>query len=75
MKRVGVLDVEAFFPSRDRFALAMTLNNLLASPGFAAWMEGEPLDVQSLLYPREGKPRVAIVSVGPCALALSSRTA
>ena len=63
VKRVGVLDVEAFFPSRDRFALAMTLNNLLASPGFAAWMEGEPLDVQSLLYTREGKPRVAIFSI------------
>ena len=63
VKRVGVLDVEAFFPSKDRFALAMTLNNLLASPGFAAWMEGEPLDVQSLLYTREGKPRVSIFSI------------
>ena len=63
VKRVGVLDVEAFFPSRDRFALAMTLNNLLAAPAFAAWMEGEPLDVQSLLYTREGKPRVCIFSI------------
>jgi hypothetical protein len=63
MKRVGVLDVEAFFPSKDRFALAMTLNNLLAAPGFAAWMEGEALDVQSLLFTREGKPRVAIFSI------------
>jgi hypothetical protein len=63
VKRVGVLDVEAFFPSKDRFALAMMLNNLLASPGFAAWMEGEPLDVQSLLYTREGKPRVSIFSI------------
>jgi hypothetical protein len=63
MKRVGILDVEAFFPSKDRFALAMTLNNLLAAPGFAAWMEGEPLDVQSLLFTREGKPRVSIFSI------------
>ncbi len=63
VKRVGVLDVEAFFPSKDRFALAMTLNNLLAAPGFAAWMEGEPLDVQSLLYTPEGKPRVSIFSI------------
>jgi hypothetical protein len=63
IKRVGVLDVEAFFPSKDRFALAMTLNNLLAAPGFAAWMEGEPLDVQSLLFTREGKPRVSIFSI------------
>ena len=44
VKRVGVLDLEAFFPSKDRFALAMSLNNLLAAPGFGAWMEGEPLD-------------------------------
>ena len=55
VKRVGVLDVDAFFPAKDRFALAMTLNNLLAAPGFAAWMEGEPLDIQTLLFTKEGK--------------------
>jgi hypothetical protein len=63
VKRVGVLDLEAFFPSKDRFALAMALNNLLAAPGFEAWMEGEPLDVDGLLHTPEGKPRVAIVSI------------
>ncbi|MGE0191742.1 MAG: ATP-binding protein [Planctomycetota bacterium] len=61
--RVGVMDLESFFPAKDRFGLAMTLNNLLASPGFASWVEGEPLDVQRLLYTPEGKPRVAIVSI------------
>jgi hypothetical protein len=63
VKRVGVLDLEAFFPSKDRFALAMALNNLLAAPGFGAWMEGEPLDVDGLLHTPAGKPRVAIVSI------------
>jgi hypothetical protein len=63
VKRVGVLDVDAFFPSKDRFALAMTLNNLLAAPGFAAWMEGEPLDIGSFLFTRAGKPRVSIFSI------------
>jgi hypothetical protein len=63
VKRVGVLDLEAFFPSKDRFALAMSLNNLLAAPGFGAWMEGEPLDVDGLLHTPAGKPRVAIVSI------------
>jgi len=63
VKRVGVLDLDAFFPSKDRFALAMALNNLLAAPGFGAWMEGEPLDVGNLLHTPEGKPRVAIVSI------------
>ena len=43
------MDLESFFPAKDRFALAMPLNNLLASPGFEAWMEGEPLDIDALL--------------------------
>jgi hypothetical protein len=41
----------------------MTLNNLLASPGFAAWMEGDPLDVQKLLYDSAGHPRLSIISI------------
>ena len=63
MTRVGVLDVESFFPSKDRFELAMSLNNLLAAPGFSSWMEGEPLDIQQILHTPEGKPRVAIFSI------------
>ena len=61
--RVGVLDLEAFFPEKDRFALAMRVNGLLAAPSFALWLEGEPLDIATMLYTPEGKPRVAIVSV------------
>jgi hypothetical protein len=62
-EKVGVVDLESFFPAKERFALAMQLNNLLASPGFSAWMEGEPLDIQRLLYTPEGKPRLAILSI------------
>ncbi len=58
--KIGVLDLDAFFPPNDRFVLAMTLNNLLASPGFSAWLDGVPLDLQEILYTRTGKPRVAI---------------
>ena len=61
--KVGFLDLESFFPAKDRFELAMSLNNLLASPSFAAWMEGEALDIQKLFYTEEGKPRLAIVSI------------
>ncbi len=61
--RVGVMDLEAFYPASDRFALAMRINGLLASPGFASWMEGEPLDIGSVLYTPEGKPRVGIFSI------------
>ncbi len=62
-ERIGVMDLESFFPARDRFELAMTLNNLLASPGFAGWMEGESLDVGRLLYTAEGRPRLSILSI------------
>ena len=63
VSKVGVMDVESFFPSKDRFALAMKLNNLLAAPGFQTWMEGETLDIQQLLYTSSGKPRLAIFSI------------
>ncbi|MBM3765457.1 MAG: DUF87 domain-containing protein [Acidobacteria bacterium] len=61
--RIGVLEIEAFFPSKERFELAIALNNLLASPGFEAWLEGEPLDIGSLLYTSTGHPRHAIFSI------------
>ncbi|HMP71870.1 MAG TPA: DUF87 domain-containing protein [Kiritimatiellia bacterium] len=61
--RVGVFDLETFYPAKDRLGLAMMINNLLASPGFSAWITGEPLDVQRLLYTPEGKARVSILSI------------
>ena len=41
----------------------MRLNNLLAAPGFEAWIEGQPLDAQGLLYTDSGKPRVSVMSI------------
>ena len=63
MTKVGVMDLDSFFPSKDRFELAMSLNNLLAAPGFSTWMEGEPLDVQQILHGPDGKPRISIFSI------------
>ncbi len=63
LRRIGVIDVEAFFPAKDRFNLAMQLNSLLASPGFASWLQGEPLDVGRLLHSAAGQPRVSIFSI------------
>ncbi len=63
LDRVGVLDLETFYPARERFALALRLNNLLASPGFKAWSEGEPLDADTLLFGPSGKPRVSVLSI------------
>ena len=58
--KLGVFDVNTFFPEKDRFALAMQLNNILASPSFQVWIEGQPLDIPSLLYTPEGKPRHSV---------------
>ncbi len=62
-EKIGVFDLESFYPAKDRFSLAMALNNLIASPGFSAWTEGEPLNVQRLLYTPSGKPRIVILSI------------
>lgn len=61
--KIGVLDLDSFYPSKERFALAMQLNNLLASPGFSAWLEGDALDVDQMLHSPGGKPRLAIFSI------------
>lgn len=61
--KIGVLDLDSFYPAKDRFALVMALNNLLASPGFSAWLEGEALDIGQILYTPQGKPRIAIFSI------------
>jgi hypothetical protein len=63
MKQVGVLDIESFYPSKDRTSLAMMLNNVLASPSFKAWLEGVPLDVNRFLYNEQGKPCVSVFSI------------
>jgi hypothetical protein len=61
--KIGVLNLDSFYPSKERFALAMQLNNLLAAPGFSAWLEGEALDVGQMLHSPGGKPRLAIFSI------------
>jgi len=58
IRKIGVENVDNFFPEEKRNDLAMKLNNLIASPGFAAWLEGEPLDIQRMFYTPEGKPRL-----------------
>ncbi|MEZ6087723.1 MAG: DUF87 domain-containing protein [Pirellulaceae bacterium] len=61
--RVGVIALDAFMSASDRTKLAMRLNNLLASPAFATWLEGEPLSIERLLYTNDGKPRLSILSI------------
>src|SRR3954470_8239726 len=62
-EKLGAFHLETFFPAKERLKPAMQLNNLIASPGFATWMAGEPLDAQRLLFTADGKPRISIISI------------
>jgi len=61
--RIGVFDLDVFYPARDRQALALRFNAVLASPTFDVWVHGVPMDIGALLYTPQGRPRVAIISV------------
>ena len=62
-ERVGIMELDDFYPKKDRTDLAMTINNLLASPTFSSWLEGEALDIKRMLHTPEGKPCISIVSI------------
>jgi hypothetical protein len=61
--RLGVLDVDAVVPPKDRAALAVAINGALASPSMAGFVDGAPLDIQSLLYGPDGRPRMSVLSI------------
>ena len=60
MERLGAFPMESFFPEKERFSLAILLNNFLAAPSFQVWQQGQTLDIGELLYPKSGKPRHSI---------------
>lgn len=61
--KMGVMELENVYPGKERFGLAMALNNLVAAPGFAAWTTGQPLDLGAMLFTPDGRPRHAIFSI------------
>ncbi|QDT76983.1 AAA-like domain protein [Gimesia maris] len=61
--KIGFLNLDMFYPAKDRMQLSLQLNNLLASPGFEAWMQGEALNIERLLMTKQGKPRISILSI------------
>ena len=64
LRKLGVYELEAFYPAKERAKLAMTLNGLLASRSFSAWGEGPDLDIDRLLRSADGaRPACAIVSL------------
>ena len=61
--KVGIFDLETFFPQSERLKLALKLNTIIANPSFKSWIEGEPLDISNLLYDESGKAKVSIFSI------------
>jgi hypothetical protein len=63
VRKIGVLELDSYYPADDRMKLAMKLNGLLASPAFASWLVGERIDIASMLRTPDGRPRCAVVSI------------
>lgn len=61
--KIGVFDVEKFYPSNDRMKLAVKINTLLASPDFKAWLNGERLNIGKMLFDKNGKARCNIFTI------------
>ena len=61
--RVGVMELDDFCSKKERHSLAITLNNLLASPSFSSWLKGESIDVKRMLHTSQGKPCISILSI------------
>ena len=60
IQKLGVFDVDTFYPEKDRFELAMAFNSLIAAPSFQAWLQGESLDIDRLLFTEDGTPKHSI---------------
>ena len=61
--QLGVMPIDTFYPEKDRLELAMLLNGLIASPTFASWKQGDPMDIGALFHTPDGKPQVSIVYI------------
>ncbi|NMC59342.1 MAG: DUF87 domain-containing protein, partial [Candidatus Methanofastidiosa archaeon] len=59
-RTLGVFEIDTFIPSKDRMALSMKLNSLIASPSFKNWLEGQPLDISGFIKNKDGKIRHSI---------------
>ena len=62
-EKIGMLSLDAFYPQNERMKLATLFNGVVASVTFSAWLKGEALDIQNMLYDEEGKAKIAIFSI------------
>lgn len=63
INKIGILDLEQFYPQAEREKLALSFNNLLAAPSFSNWLKGESLNINNLLYTESGQAKVSILSI------------
>ncbi len=49
LQRLGIMDLDTVIPAKERTALAMKLNALLASPSLGLWRRGETMDLDAFV--------------------------
>jgi molybdopterin converting factor small subunit len=62
-EKIGMLDLDAFYPQNERMKLATLFNSVISSVTFSSWIKGEPLNIQNMLYDENGKAKIAIFSI------------
>ena len=62
-EKIGMLQLKTFYSQKDRMKLAMLFNNVISSVTFSSWIQGEPLDIQNMLYDENGKAKISIFSI------------
>ncbi|SUO95035.1 helicase HerA domain-containing protein [Suttonella ornithocola] len=62
-QKIGILPVAQVFPDKNRVALALALNNLLAAPSFTHWRTGNLLETETLLYDAQRRPQTSVLNI------------
>ncbi|MBQ9875942.1 MAG: ATP-binding protein [Campylobacter sp.] len=62
-EKIGVFDVNSFFPSDKRMNLAMKINALIASASFSQWLQGEKLQIGKMLFDKDGKAKCNVFTI------------
>ena len=63
IRKLGVLQIDKFYPKNNREKLMLKLNGLLASPGFKAWATGLPIDIDQMLRNDDGSAKASVVTL------------
>jgi hypothetical protein len=58
--KLGVFPLDEYINEKARMKLALELNGIVAAPSFQSWINGDPMDIQGLLYEPNGKARISV---------------